>query len=259
MDGPVTNPPPPSGPRRPLPRLILRARPRRLNWGLALKRLGIALALVLVVLPVGAVILFRFAPVPPGSLVVQRLLEGRGYDRHWRPLKQISPNLVYAVIAAEDAKFCTHDGFDREAIQKALAHNTQRPGHVRGGSTISQQTAKNVFLWSGRDWIRKGLEAWYTVLIERLWGKARILEVYLNVVEWAPGVYGAEAASQRWFHAPASQLTPAQADRLAAILPSPLKWKAADPSPYVRRRSGKIARNVGAVKAEDLARCVRQR
>jgi monofunctional biosynthetic peptidoglycan transglycosylase len=256
MDGPVG--PRPSGlPSRPsLARRFLDA-PTRLHWGVSLQRLAIALALVLVVLPVGAVILFRFAPVPPGSLVVQRLLEGKGYDRRWRPLQQISPNLVYAVIAAEDARFCTHGGFDREAIEKALAHNAKRPGHIRGGSTISQQTAKNVFLWSGRDWIRKAFEAWFTVLIEQLWGKTRILEVYLNVVEWAPGVYGAEAASQRWFHVPASQLTPAQADRLAAILPSPLKWKAADPSPYVRRRSGKIARNVGAVKAEDLARCIR--
>jgi monofunctional biosynthetic peptidoglycan transglycosylase len=140
-----------------------------------------------------------------------------------------------------------------------MKNNEKRPGKIRGGSTISQQTAKNVFLWPARDYVRKGLEAWYTVLIEAFWGKPRIMEVYLNVVEWAPGVYGAEAASQRWFHVDADKLSPTQADRLAAILPSPLKWKAARPGSYVRRRSGKIARNVGAVRADDLAECVLKR
>jgi monofunctional biosynthetic peptidoglycan transglycosylase len=223
------------------------------------RRAGLVLAIVLLLIPIAGVLVFRFVAPPPGLLPAERLFEGKGFARDWRPIRRISPNLVYAVIAAEDAKFCNHAGFDGDAIEKALKNNEQRPGHVRGGSTISQQTAKNVFLWPSRDYIRKGAEAWYTVLIERLWGKRRIMEVYLNVVEWAPGVYGAEAASQRWFHVHADQLSPQQADRLAAILPSPLRWKAAAPGPYVRKRSGKIARNVGEVRAEDLAACVLKR
>jgi monofunctional biosynthetic peptidoglycan transglycosylase len=127
---------------------------------------------------------------------------------------------------------------------------------VRGGSTISQQTAKNVFLWPERSWVRKGLEAWFTVLIESLWGKRRIMEVYLNTVEMGPGLYGVEAASQRYFHESAARLTPAQASRLAAVLPSPLKWRAADPGPYVRRRTGRIDARSETVEQNGLAACV---
>lgn len=227
-----------------------------LNVGGLLRRTLIVAAVVVLVAPVAGVLLFRAVAPPPGVLPAQRLFEGKGYAREWRPLDKISPTLVYAVIAAEDAKFCSHHGFDGQAIEKALKNNDKHPGKIRGGSTISQQTAKNVFLWPSRDYVRKGAEAWFTVLIENLWGKRRIAEVYLNVVEWAPGVYGAEAASQKWFHVHADQLTQKQANALAAILPSPLKWKAADPGPYVRKRSGKIAKNVGAVKADDLADCV---
>jgi monofunctional biosynthetic peptidoglycan transglycosylase len=230
-----------------------------LSWGELLRRAFVVVVTIGVALPVAAVLVFRYVTPPPGVLPIERLFEGKGYAREWRPISRISPNLTYAVIAAEDAKFCTHKGFDGDAIEKALKNNEKRPAHIRGGSTISQQTAKNVFLWPARDYIRKGAEAWYTVLIETLWGKRRIMEVYLNVVEWAPGVYGAEAASQKWFHVHADQLTAQQADRLAAILPSPLKWKAAAPGPYVRKRSGKIARNVGEVRAEDLASCVLKR
>jgi monofunctional biosynthetic peptidoglycan transglycosylase len=249
--------PPPWAPKK--ARKPARKAGRRFAWGGLLRRTALVLAVLLLVIPIAGVVIFRILPPPPGVLPVQRVFEGKGYARAWRPVGRISPNLVYAVIAAEDAKFCTHKGFDGDAIEKALKNNEKRPGHIRGGSTISQQTAKNVFLWPSRDYVRKGMEAWYTVLIENVWGKRRIMEVYLNVVEWAPGVYGAEAASQRWFHVSASELTPQQADRLAAILPSPLKWKAAAPGPYVRKRSGKIARNVGAVRAEDLADCVLKR
>jgi monofunctional biosynthetic peptidoglycan transglycosylase len=168
---------------------------------------------------------------------------------------QISPALVRAVIAAEDARFCEHHGFDLLAIRKAMAANAAGK-KLRGGSTISQQTAKNVFLWPGRDWVRKGLEAWFTVLIELVWGKERIMEVYLNSIEWGPGVYGAEAAAQRNFRVPASRLTAGQAARLAAIVPKPLSWKAAKPGPYVRSRSGKITRNAGIVRREGLTACV---
>jgi monofunctional biosynthetic peptidoglycan transglycosylase len=235
------------------------ARGSRLDFGGFARRIAVLAALVVVAVPLVGVLVFRTVAPPPGILPMERLFQGKGFSRHWRPLGRISPNLVYAVIAAEDAKFCVHHGFDEQAIEKAFANNERRPGHIKGGSTISQQTAKNAFLWPSRDYVRKGAEAWYTVLIENLWGKRRILEVYLNVVEWAPGVYGAEAASEHWFHVHADELTPQQADRLAAILPAPLKWKAAAPGRYVRRRSGKIARNVGAVRADDLAACVLQR
>jgi monofunctional biosynthetic peptidoglycan transglycosylase len=137
-----------------------------------------------------------------------------------------------------------------------MAANEKRPNRLRGGSTISQQTAKNVFLWPARDYVRKGFEAYFTVLIEALWGKRRILEMYLNVVEWGPGVYGAEAAAQHYFHTSAAKLTPAQSARLAAVLPSPLKWKPVAPGPYVARRSKKIGAAAVTVREDDLAACI---
>ena len=211
--------------------------------------------LVLCFLPIGGVLVHALVPPPVTMLMAQQAVGGHGLDYRWRGLNDISPNLVYSAIAAEDARFCAHRGFDMEAIQKALAHN-EGGGKVRGGSTISQQTAKNVFLWPGRDWIRKGLEAGYTVLIETLWGKRRTLEVYLNVAEWAPGVYGAEAAARHWFGKSARDLTPQQAARLAAILPSPRGYKAAPPGPYVRRRAARIQASARVVRNEGLASCV---
>jgi len=221
----------------------------------SIRALVIAGLIVFVIGPVVMVAVYRFAPPPITFLMVQRMAEGKGLERQWQPMERISPNLVRAVIAAEDARFCEHHGFDFEAIQKAFAAN-ESGKKLRGGSTISQQTAKNVFLWPGRDWVRKGLETWFTALIEVGWGKRRIMEVYLNSIEWGPGVYGAEAAAQKNFRVPASRLTVAQSARLAAILPSPLKWKAAKPGPYVQRRSGKITRNARAVRREGLTACV---
>ncbi|WP_333591664.1 monofunctional biosynthetic peptidoglycan transglycosylase [Brevundimonas sp.] len=211
--------------------------------------------LILAMLPVGAVVIHRFVPPPTTLLMIKQAVAGNGLDYQWRGLDDISPRLVEAVIAAEDARFCEHRGFDFEAIEKALDSNA-RGRKVRGGSTISQQTAKNVFLWPGRDWIRKGLEAGYTVLIETLWGKRRIMEVYLNVAEWAPGVYGAEAAARRWYGKSAADLTTREAARLAAILPSPRRYKAASPGPYVRRRAGRVQAAMGTVRGEGLAACV---
>lgn len=214
------------------------------------------LILVFWVGPILAVATYRFLPPPVTFLMIQRTIEGRGLPkRDWVPLEEISPHLVRAVIAAEDARFCQHMGFDVEAIRKAMAAN-ERGGKVRGGSTISQQTAKNVFLWPHRDWVRKGLETYFTALIEVGWGKRRIMEVYLNSIEWAPGVYGAEAAAQRWFKTRAANLTPTQAARMAAILPKPLAWKAAKPGPYVKRRSGSVARNARVVREAGLSACV---
>lgn len=211
--------------------------------------------LILALLPIGAVAIHRIVPPPTTLLMVKQAVAGNGLTYRWRGLDDISPRLVEAVIAAEDARFCEHRGFDFKAIEKALDSNA-RGRKVRGGSTISQQTAKNVFLWPGRDWVRKGFEAGYTVLIETLWGKRRIMEVYLNVAEWAPGVYGAEAAAQRWYGKSAADLTPREAARLAAILPSPRRYQAASPGPYVRRRAGRVQAAMGTVRGEGLAACV---
>jgi monofunctional biosynthetic peptidoglycan transglycosylase len=204
------------------------------------------------------VAVYRLVPPPITILMIERLIQGQGLHKRWRPLGRIAPDLAQSVIAAEDARFCLHHGFDFTAMRQAALHNERRPGKIRGGSTISQQTAKNVFLWPSRDYLRKGLEAWFTVLEEAIWGKRRILEVYLNVVEWGPGTYGAEAAAQRYFHTDADRLTPLEAARLAAILPSPLKWKPVNPGAYVKRRSAKIDVAASTVREEDLNSCLRR-
>jgi monofunctional biosynthetic peptidoglycan transglycosylase len=223
--------------------------------GLA-RRVAVWLLMIVVVFPVGLTVIYRFVPPPITFLMLQRLAEGKGLDRRWKPIEKMSPALPRAVIAAEDAHFCAHNGFDVEAIQKAMKNNEKRPERLRGGSTISQQTAKNVFLWPQRSWVRKGAEAYFTVLIETLWDKRRIMEVYLNTVEWGPGVYGAEAAARKNFGVSADKLTTAQAARLAAILPSPLKWRAAKPGPYVKRRSRRITAASGTVRRDGLAACI---
>ncbi len=243
----------PDKPRARKPRSA-KARPARGKPGWLAKLFTLAL-LIGVGLPLLAVLVYRVVPVPLTPLMVSRAMDGRGLDHRWRPLYEISPNLVRAVVAAEDAHFCEHMGFDFAAMQKAFANN-QKGGRVRGGSTISQQTAKNVFLWEGRSYLRKGLEAYFTLLIETGWGKHRIMEVYLNSIEWGPGIYGAEAASQRIFKKPARDLTVTQAARLAAILPSPLKWKAGKPGPYVARRSRRIGAATGTVRRDGLDGCV---
>jgi len=224
--------------------------------GRVLRTLALIVLVFGLIGPVGVVVLYRYVPPPMTFLMVQRLFEGRGFDRRWVSLRQISPRLVGAVVASEDSGFCEHNGFDVEAMKKALQHNEADPSRIRGGSTISQQTAKNVFLWPHRDYVRKGLEAYFTVLIEAVWGKSRIMEVYLNSIEWGPGVYGAEAAARRNFGVSAKDLSPAQAARLAVIVPKPLDWKAARPGRYVRRRAGTIAARAGVVRRQGLADCV---
>ena len=218
------------------------------------------LLLILALIPIGGVVLHRFVPPLFTVLMVQQAAAGHGMDYRWRSLDHISPRLVEAVIAAEDARFCQHHGFDVEAIQKAMEANEraeQRGSDKRrGASTISQQTAKNVFLWPSRDWVRKGLEVGYTGLIEAVWGKRRIMEMYLNVAEWAPGVYGAEAASRHWFNKNAENLTAREAARLAATLPSPRRYRAADPGPYVRRQASRIQAAMGTVRQQGLDACV---
>ncbi|MEI9903116.1 MAG: monofunctional biosynthetic peptidoglycan transglycosylase [Asticcacaulis sp.] len=199
-----------------------------------------------------SVAIHRFVPVPITFLMIERLVQGNGLDHRWVSADKISDNLKAAVIASEDEKFCTHDGFDVEAIEKAQKYNATHT-KKRGASTISQQTAKNVFLWPDRSWVRKGFEVWYTFLIEHMWPKDRILEVYLNSVEWAPGVYGAEAASQHWFHHSAATLSKAEAAKLAAILPSPLTYKTT--GSYVVRQSGTIQARARAVDTDGLDAC----
>ncbi len=236
-----------------------RPKPRAKTHGEGARRVGrfvAGLAALAIVIPVLQTAILKFAPPPITILMIQRLAEGKGMDMNWRPISQISPHLVESVVAAEDAGFCQHHGFDFDAMEKAAAANERHPGKVRGGSTISQQTAKNVFLWPGRDYVRKGLEAGYTVLIEAVWGKTRIMEMYLNVVEWGPGLYGAEAAAQKYFHVSAARLSPDQAARLAAILPSPLKWRAVHPGRYVAKRSARIGARALTVREDDLAACV---
>jgi len=210
-------------------------------------------ALGFVVLSVALVLLFRFVP-PPGSMVmverkVQSWINSEPIDiqRQWRSWEQLSSNAKLAVISAEDQRFPQHRGFD--FVEMRRAWEASRDGErLRGASTLSQQTAKNVFLWTGRSWLRKGLEAWFTLLIETLWGKQRILEVYLNVAEWDTGVFGLEAAANHYFGALGSALTERQASLLAAILPSPRTRSASRPDAQVERRSQWIRqqmRNLG--------------
>lgn len=210
------------------------------RWGRRIRNFLATIAAVLLIGPVLAVIVYRFVPPPITILMIERAIQGQGIDHRWVPLSRMSPDLPRAAIAAEDARFCDHHGFDVGAIEKAMKHDDKHPNRIRGGSTISQQTAKNVFLWPERSWVRKGFEAYFTVLIEAIWGKPRIMEVYLNTVEMGPGVYGVEAAAEHYFHVSARAVTPAQAARLIAILPSPLKWQVIDPGRYVRKRDRRI-------------------
>lgn len=230
-------------------RASLGARPAASGWRAQLwrwsKRLAVLGIVVLLVLPVLWFAVFRFVPVPVTSFMVRGTIAGwleeKPYTlRHdWVALEQISPRLQRAVIASEDQKFLDHYGLDLEAIEKAMAHN-QRGKRVRGGSTISQQTAKNLFLWPGRSYVRKGLEAYFTVLMETVWSKRRILEVYLNSAEFGRGVYGAEAAAQFYFRKSAAQLSNREAALLAAVLPAPRKRNPARPSAYVARHASAI-------------------
>ena len=193
------------------------------------------------------VVFFKFVPVVFTPLMVIRAIENKvgGKELHfshdWEPIENLSLNLQKAVIASEDGTFLKHNGFDFTAMQKAYKSN-ERGRRIKGGSTISQQTAKNVFLWQGRSYLRKGLEAYFTVLIEIIWGKERIMEVYLNSIEMGDGVYGAQAATQHWYRKDATSLTPLEAAGIAAILPNPRKYKATSSSSYINNRKSKIVR-----------------
>lgn len=194
-----------------------------------------------------SVIVFRFVPVPVTPLMISQAVETRTWWNHdWVPIEEISPNLQWAVVASEDQNFLNHNGFDFKAIEKAIDHN-KKSKRIRGASTISQQVAKNVFLWQGRSWVRKGLEVYFTFLIELFWSKERIMEVYLNSIEMGNGVYGAEAASKYWYGKSAKKLTQREAAGIAAILPNPRKFKARNSSPYIERRKNHIIRQMNNI------------
>jgi monofunctional biosynthetic peptidoglycan transglycosylase len=219
---------------------------RRHPW---LRRLALLL-LALVLVSVLQVLVLRFIDPPFSAFMAARQLSawvhgdfGAAIAYDWRDLDRMAPSLPLALVAAEDQNFPVHNGFDFKAIEKARVNNA-RGRKVRGASTISQQVAKNLFLWSGRSWLRKGIEAWYTVLIEAFWPKHRILEMYANVAEFGDGVYGAQAASRTFFGKDASRLTPVESARLAAVLPSPRRYDAGRPGPYVQRRTNGIQRQM---------------
>ena len=198
---------------------------------------------------IGLVILYKWLPVPLTPLMVIRTVQQTVngdeivWKHDWEPIDNISKNLQLAVICSEDQNFLNHSGFDMKAIEKAIEYN-KKGKRTRGASTISQQTAKNVFLWPHRSWVRKGLEVYFTFLIELIWSKERIMEVYLNSVEMGKGVYGAEAAAQHWFKKPASNLRKQEAAAIAAVLPNPLRYRANPATNYIQRRKNWISQQI---------------
>ena len=244
------NSPPMAATARPVSRRKNRARfrPFRLLFRLILGFILISLLWVL---------LYRFVPPPFTFTMAGDVLAGRSVNKDWMPLSRIDADMARAAIAAEDSKFCAHNGFDRDAIAAAAFRNAVGGSTLRGGSTISQQTAKNAFLWQGGGYFRKGLEAYFTVLIEAIWGKRRIMEVYLNIAETGIATYGANAGSQRYFKHDASRMSPVEAARIAAVLPLPKKRPGAAPTGYTRRYGNTIVRRMGVVRREGLDSCLR--
>lgn len=199
-------------------------------------RFFLKLSLIVVLVPVGLVVVYRYVPPPGTPLMVIRALEGEGIRKNWVPLARMSPDAIKAVIALEDSNFCSHGGVDWNEVANAL-NDHLKGERLRGASTITMQTAKNLFLWPGRDLVRKAVEAPLTLLLETLWDKRRILEVYLNVIEWGPGIYGIEAASRTYFGRPAASLSRRQAALLAAVLPNPRRWSPKRPTGYIEGRA----------------------
>ncbi|MGN6376066.1 MAG: monofunctional biosynthetic peptidoglycan transglycosylase [Sphingomonas sp.] len=218
-------------------------------------RLALKIALWFVVISVVWVGIYRFVPPPVTFTMIGNAFDGRGIHKDWMPLSRIDPDMARAAIAGEDSRFCSHHGFDVGAIEKAYRHN-EKGGRIRGGSTISQQTAKNVFLIQSGGYVRKALEAWFTVLIEAIWGKRRIMEVYLNVAETGIGTYGVNAGAMRYFGHDASHLSPTEAARMAAALPAPKKRAVIDPRGFTRRHGNTIERRASVVKNDALDACL---
>jgi monofunctional glycosyltransferase len=221
------------------------------RWGV---RLLLAALVILVGLPGAGILLYGFVPPPATPLMLQRLVEGEGLHKQWVARSAIAPDLFRAVIAAEDARFCEHYGFDPVELDKAI-RDWRRGRRARGASTITMQTAKNLFLWPGRNFLRKAAEAYLTPWLEVGWSKARILELYVNVAEWGPGIYGAEAAAQAYFGKPARALSAREAALLAAVLPNPREWSAAKPSAYIRERARTIRARMADAPVTDRRIC----
>ena len=226
-----------------------RSLPARVVW--AIFRLILALILVSLLW----VLAYRFINPPITATMLGDVFAGRGATRDWMPIERIDRDMVRAAIAGEDSKFCQHNGFDFEAIENAMQRNASG-GRIRGGSTISQQTAKNAFLWQGGGYVRKGAEAWFTMLMEAMWPKQRIMEVYLNLAETGIGTYGVNAGSERYFGHDASAMSRTEAARIAAVLPLPKKRGAVAPKGFTRRYGGTIAARIGVVGRDGLDACV---
>jgi monofunctional glycosyltransferase len=223
------------------------------------RRLLVWLLKGLIVFLVGSVLwvlLYRFVNPPLTFTQLGDMIGGNGARRQWLAIERIDRDMIRAAIAGEDGKFCAHSGFDRQAIEAAMRRNARGGAVIRGGSTISQQTAKNAFLWQDGGYVRKGLEAWFTLLIENLWSKRRIMEVYLNVAETGIGTYGVNAGARRYFGHDASNLEPREAARIAAVFPLPKRRAAIDPRGFTRRYGNLIAARMGSVGRDGLDRCV---
>jgi monofunctional biosynthetic peptidoglycan transglycosylase len=232
---------------------------RRRKGSIAGRIIGwiVKLIVAFIILSVLWVLAYRFVNPPITATMIGDMVAGRGAHRDWMPIGQIDRDMVRASIAAEDSKFCSHHGFDVEAIEDAMKRNASG-GRIRGGSTISQQTAKNAFLWQGGGYARKGVEAWFTFLIEHLWGKRRIMEVYLNLAETGIGTYGVNAGSERYFGHDASAMSQVEAARIAAVLPLPKQRGAIAPKGFTRRYGNIIAARIPIVARDGLDACVYQ-
>jgi monofunctional biosynthetic peptidoglycan transglycosylase len=241
--------------RRPKSTIPTYKRRRSRSWPRRVIGWIVKLVVAFLVISVLWVLAYRFLPPPITITMIGDVFAGRGLHKDWMPISQIDRDMVRASIAAEDSKFCQHNGFDFEAIEDAMKRNASG-GRIRGGSTISQQTAKTTFLWNGGGYVRKGIEAWFTFLTEHLWGKRRIMEVYLNNAETGLGTYGVNAASQRYFGHDASAMSATEAARIAAVLPLPKKRGAVAPKGFTRRYGNTIAARINVVGRDGLDACV---
>ena len=229
---------------------------RRRSWPRRIIGWIVKAVLIFLVVSVLWVLLYRFVNPPITFTQIGDLLAGNGARREWMAIERIDRDMVRAAIAGEDSNYCEHGGFDRQAIEEAMRRNARGGSVIRGGSTISQQTAKNAFLWQGGGYFRKGLEAWFTLLIENLWSKQRIMEVYLNIAETGIGTYGVNAGAQRYFDKDASNLSRNEAARIAAVLPLPKEREAITPSGFTRRYGNSIAARINVVRRDGLDNCL---
>lgn len=251
---PPAPPPPPGAPRAAAP--AAKAARRRVPWWRRIVVGLFQLVGLFVLLSVLWVAAYRIIPPPVTLTMVGDVFAGHGMTKYWVPIDRIDPDMPRAAMAGEDARFCSHHGFDFEAMEAAWKRN-QRGGRIRGGSTISQQTAKNVFLWQGGGYFRKAMEAWFTLLIENIWGKRRIMEVYLNVAETGIGTYGVEAGARRYFKHGADRMSVREAAQIAAVLPLPKKRAGIDPQGFTRRYGNRILANMNTIRVDGLDACLR--